>query len=310
MHVKIIGTGSYLPKTVVTNEELSYKAPINPDWVKENLGIEQRHIVNPALEKTSDLAEKAARKALGEAGIGSEEVNLLIVATSTPDKMSPSTACIVQKKLLAFNTVAFDVNAVCSGFVFALSIAANMLEAGQYKTALVIGADTFSTITNWKHKYCTFFGDGAGAVVLQAISKEKHILGTMLGSDGTGENFFSTPHGGTFHIEPKELYDFGCSVLPMAVDVALERAGLKVEDIDHVVPHQASKKMLLKLCELMGVPTEKLRTNMDKVSNTAAGTVPILLDELNRSGQFKEGDHLLMVVMGSGMTYGAMVYEW
>jgi 3-oxoacyl-[acyl-carrier-protein] synthase III len=308
MQAKITGTGSYVPAKIVTNEDIALRVDIDPKWVAENLGIERRR-VKAEYETTSDMATTAAIRALGKARVSVDQVDLIIVATATPDKLSPSTACIVQGKLGAKNAVAFDINAVCSGFVFALQMAAQCIELGTYKRALVIGADSFSSITDWKSKTCTFFGDGAGAVVLE-LGFKKHFLGTVLGSDGGGQDFFATEHAGTFTINGKSLYDAACTVLPAAMKAALEKAQLTAADIDHIIPHQASKKLLLKLCELSGVGIGKLRTNMKDYGNTAAATVPLLLDQLNSAGELRKNDIIMFSVFGSGITWGACLYEW
>ena len=307
INIKIIGTGSYLPENIVTNEELAKTSPIDPQWVKENLGISQRHFVTTF--GTSILATNAGINALQSARISSEEIDLIIVATATPDFLSPSTACLVQKNLKAINAVAYDISAVCSGFLFGILDAAQWIKSGKIQTALIIGADSFSTITDWDSRNASFFGDGAGAVLIQA-SKEIHLRGYNINSDGTRWDYFTTKIGGKFTFKPKELYDFGCKVIPESITSALYYSNMNKEDITHIIPHQASIKLLTKLCELCEVPISKLRTNMDRVANTAGATIPILIDELNRNKKFNDGDVLLLTAMGSGMTWGSIVYVW
>lgn len=324
--VKIIGTGSYAPVRVCTNGELEKTAPTTAKWIEENLGIRERHIAASG-QPTSELAVEAARKAIAQAGLDVGKISLIIVATATPDRLAPSTACIVQDKLGAYNAVAFDISAVCSGFLYGMSIASQFLAAGTYDNALVIGADTFSKITDWSRRDCCFFGDGAGAAVLthESADSGQGLLCFRLYSDGRGREGFTIPAGGSefpataetirngmhyFTMNGKAVYQTGTEVLPVAIREALKDANLTIDDIDFLIPHQPSIAILKKTAEILGLPFEKVMTNMDRYANTAGGTIPILLDEVNRSGRLTSGKHVLFAAVGSGWTWGAAIMRW
>jgi len=321
---KIIGTGSYLPTTIYTNEYLSTLVDTNPAWIEENLGIKERRIASPD-QTTSDLAVEAAKNALLDSGIDKDDIDLIIVATATPDRQAPSTAAIVQDKLQAYNAVAFDVSAVCSGFLFAMSIAAQYIASGVYKNVLVIGADTFSRITDWTRRDCVFFGDGAGAAILSNANDDEGFLAFKLYSDGRGKWNFTIPGGGSerptdlntieeklhfFNMNGKAVYETAIKVLPKAINQVLADCNLSLSDIDLMIPHQPSIKILEKTAEILGFPWEKVMTNMDRYANTSGGTIPILLDEVNKSGKIKSGHNILFAAVGSGWTYGAAIIKW
>lgn len=321
---KIIGTGSYLPTTIYTNEYLSTLVDTNPAWIEENLGIKERRIASPE-QTTSDLALEAAKNALLDSGIDKDDIDLIIVATATPDRQAPSTAAIVQDKLQAYNAVAFDVSAVCSGFLFAMSIAAQYIASGVYKNVLVIGADTFSRITDWTRRDCVFFGDGAGAAILSNANDDEGFLAFKLYSDGRGKWNFTIPAGGSerptnvntieeklhfFSMNGKAVYETAIKVLPKAINQVLADCNLSISDIDLMIPHQPSIKILEKTAEILEFPWEKVMTNMDKYANTSGGTIPILLDEVNKLGKIKSGHNILFAAVGSGWTYGAAIIKW
>jgi len=323
-NVKIIGTGSYLPATIYTNEYLETILPTTAKWIFENLGIKERRIAGDS-EATSDLAWKAGKKAIENAGLTKDDIDLIIVATSTPDRLAPSTACIVQDKLQAYNAAAFDISAVCSGFLFGMSVASQYVASGVYDNVLVIGADTFSKITDWTRRDAVFFGDGAGAAIISHSNVNGGFLAYRLYSDGRGKDNFTIPAGGSefpaslktieekkhfFQMNGKAVYDTATEVLPKAIKQVLEDTGLTIDDIDLMVPHQPSIKILQKTAEIIGLPFEKVMTNMDKYANTSGGTLPILLDELNRDGIIKKGNIILFVAVGSGWTYGASIIKW
>jgi len=323
-NVKIIGTGSYLPTIIYTNEYLETILPTSAKWIFENLGIKERRIASDS-EATSDLAWKAGEKAIENAGITKDDIDLIIVATSTPDRLAPSTACIVQDKLQAYNAAAFDIAAVCSGFLFGMSVASQYVASGVYDNVLVIGADTFSKITDWTRRDAVFFGDGAGAAVISHSNVNGGFLAYRLYSDGRGKDNFTIPGGGSefpanlktieekkhfFKMNGKAVYETATVVLPKAINQVLEDTGLTIDDIDLMVPHQPSIKILQKTAEIIGLPFEKVMTNMDKYANTSGGTLPILLDELNRDGKIKKGNIILFVAVGSGWTYGASIIKW
>lgn len=323
-NVKIIGTGSYTPIKVVSNEDLSKVLATTPQWIEENLGIKERRIAEDN-EFTSDLAANASKKAIENAGLLKEDIDLIIVATATPDRLAPSTAAIVQDKIEAYNAVAFDISAVCSGFLYAMSVASQFIASGVYDNVLVIGADTFSKITDWTRRDAVFFGDGAGAAVLSHADENEGFLAFRLYTNGKGKWNFTIPAGGSempanettvknglhyFQMNGRAVYETATQVLPIAINQVLEDTGLSIEDIDFMVPHQPSIKILQKTAEIIGIPFEKVMTNMDKYANTSGGTIPILLDELNRSKKIKRGDILLFAAVGSGWTYGASIIKW
>lgn len=323
-NVKIIGTGSYVPETVYTNEYLESILPTKANWIFENLGIKERRIAAET-ESTSDLAWKAGEKAISNANLKKEDIDLIIVATATPDRLAPSTACIVQDKLQAYNAAAFDISAVCSGFLFGMSVASQYVASGVYDNVLIIGADTFSKITDWTRRDAVFFGDGAGAAVISHCQDNEGFLAYRLYSDGRGKENFTIPGGGSefpatlktieekkhfFQMNGSAVYETATEVLPKAIMQVLEDTGLTIEDVDLMVPHQPSIKILEKTAEKIGLPFEKVMTNMDKYANTSGGTLPILLDELNRAGKIKKGSIILFVAVGSGWTYGASIIRW
>jgi 3-oxoacyl-[acyl-carrier-protein] synthase-3 len=323
-NVKIIGTGSYTPEKVYTNEYLETIVDTNAEWIEKNLGIKERRIASEH-EATSDLAWKAGLRAIGNAGLTKDDVDLIIVATATPNRMAPSTACIVQEKLQAYNAVAFDIAAVCSGFLFGMSVASQYIASGVYDNVLVIGADTFSKITDWKRRDAVFFGDGAGAAVISNSNVNGGFLAYRLYSDGRGKDHFTIPAGGSeypstnktidegkhyFEMNGKAVYETGTVVLPKAINQVLSDTGLTIDDIDLMIPHQPSIKILQKTAEIIGLPFEKVMTNMDKYANTSGGTLPILLDEVNRAGKIKAGKFILFAAVGSGWTYGAAIIKW
>ncbi len=321
---KIIGTGSYVPEKIYTNKYLESIVDTNDEWIQKNLGIKERRIA--ALnEATSDLAWKAGQKAIENAKLNKDDIDLIIVATSTPDRPCPSTACIVQDKLRAYNAVAFDLAAVCSGFLYGMSVASQFIASGVYDNVLVIGADTFSKITDWTSRDCVFFGDGAGAAVLSHANHDEGFLAFRLYSDGRGKYVFTVPAGGSenpaslctvndkahyFQMDGKKVFKTATEVLPKSIRKVLSDTDLTVDDIDYMIPHQPSIGILKKTAEILGLPFEKVMTNMDKYANTSGGTIPILLDELNRAGKLNKGDIILFAAIGSGWTFGASIIKW
>jgi 3-oxoacyl-[acyl-carrier-protein] synthase-3 len=323
-NVKIIGTGSYVPDTIYTNEYLETILPTSAKWIYENLGIKERRIAGEK-DATSDLAWKAGQKAIENAGLTNNDIDLIIVATATPDRLAPSTACIVQDKLQAYNAVAFDIAAVCSGFLFGMSVASQYIASGVYDNVLVIGADTFSKITDWTRRDSVFFGDGAGAAVISHSTIDGGFLAYRLYSDGRGKYNFTVPAGGSelpasqktvdgkmhfFQMNGRAVYETGTEVLPKAINQVLADTGLTINDIDLMIPHQPSIKILEKTAEIIGLPFEKVMINMEKYANTSGGTLPILLDEVNRAGKIKQGNIVLFAAVGSGWTYGASIIKW
>lgn len=323
-NVKIIGTGSYTPETVYTNQYLETILDTKDSWIQEQLGIKERRIAFEH-ESTSDLSVKAAQKAIENSGLNKDDIDLIILATATPDRLAPSTACIVQDKLQAYNAVAFDIAAVCSGFLYGMSVASQYIASGVYENVLVIGADTFSKITDWERRDAVFFGDGAGAAVFSSANVNEGFLAFRLYSDGRGKWNFTIPAGGSeipaskdsidnrlhyFQMNGRAVYETGTVVLPKAINQVLADTGLNINDVDYLIPHQPSIKILQKTAEIIGLPWEKVMTNMDKYANTSGGTIPILLDETNRAGKLKKGNTILFAAVGSGWTYGAALLKW
>jgi 3-oxoacyl-[acyl-carrier-protein] synthase-3 len=322
--VKIKGTGAYVPETIVTNSDLEKKIDTNSKWIFENLGINERRVAKKE-QCTSDLATLAGSMAIKNAGLNKEDIELIIVATATPDRLAPSTASIVQDKLQAYNAVAFDISAVCSGFLFAMSVASQYIASGVYNNVLVIGADTFSKIIDWERRDAVFFGDGAGAAVLTSANDNEGFLAYRLYTDGRGKYEFTIPAGGSefpadqdtidnklhfFKMNGRAVYDTGTKVLPIAINQVLADTNMTIDDIDLMIPHQPSIKILEKTAEILGFPFEKVMTNMDRYANTSGGTIPILLHETLISGKIKKGSNILFAAVGSGWTYGAAIIKW
>ena len=324
-NVKIVGTGSYAPATVYSNKYLESLVPTNDEWIQENLGIHERHIAGPD-EFTSDLATQAGLRAVQDAGLDVMDIDLIIVATATPDRKAPSTATIVQYKMQANNAAAFDVSAVCSGFLYAMSIGSQYIASGVYTNVLVIGADKFSSLIDWTRRDAVFFGDGAGAVVLSAANAAEGFLAYRIFTDTRENHFgFTVPAGGSempltndimdqhlqyFQMDGKAVFKSAVEVLPKAINQVLNDTGLTIDDIDLMIPHQPSIKILIKTAEILGLPFEKVMHNMEHYANTSGGTIPLLLDETNKAGKIKKGDNILFAAVGSGWTYGAAIIKW
>ncbi|RYF22010.1 MAG: ketoacyl-ACP synthase III [Flavobacteriales bacterium] len=322
--VRIIGTGAYVPENVVTNEDLEKNLATDSKWIFENLGIKERRRASDN-QSTSDLAALAGEMAIKNASITKDDIDLIIVATATPDRIAPSTAAIVQDKLQAYNAVAFDISAVCSGFLYAMSVGSQYIASGVYNNVLVIGADTFSKITDWNRRDAVFFGDGAGAAVLSSADYNEGFLAYRLYSDGRGKYEFTVPAGGSefpasqktldsgqhyFQMNGRAVYETATKVLPIAINQVLADTNLKISDIDLMIPHQPSIKILQKTAEILDLPFEKVMTNMDKYANTSGGTIPILLHETYQKGKIKKGANILFAAVGSGWTYGAAIIKW
>ena len=305
-NVGIIGIGSYVPEKVLTNEDIdSLCYGTNSDWTREKLGIEERRIVSDELP--SDLAYHAAINAIKDAKIDKEDIDLIIVATSSPDRISPSTAIIMAKRL-DIKRPAFDVNAVCTGFVYGLQLASNLISTKQYKNILLIGSDAYSKITDWKERDCVFFGDGAGAVILSEV--ENGWISTELFGDANGKEAFTCHHSGKFQMDGKSVYDFGTTVLPLTIKNSLDNLNISKEDVAWIVPHQPGHRVLLKTAEILDFPVEKIVFNMKKFANTAGASIPMALDSLYKKNKIKNGDIIVMPAIGSGWTYGVSVLKY
>lgn len=325
----IIGTGSYMPKKVMTNEDISKFVDTSDEWITSRTGIKERRIA-AADEATSDLASEAARRAMAAAGVTAEEIQLIIVATVTPDMFFPSTACFVQKKIGAANAVCFDVSAACSGFLYALQVARHFINTGNRITALVIGAEKLSSLVNWQDRNtCVLFGDGAGAVVIRRAEEGTdapgRVLSTVMGSDGNLADLLKVPGGASFcpitpenvatrpntiHMEGRETFKHAVTRMLEASQQALEIAGLAAGDVSLVIPHQANARIIGAIAERLGLPDDRVFMNLDKYGNTSAATIPVALDEANKAGRLKKGDVVLLVAFGGGFTWASSVVRW
>ena len=315
---KIISTGSYLPEKILTNDDLSKIVDTSDEWIRTRSGIRARHIAADS-EETSDLALVSAQRALKAAGLTAMDIDLIVVATTTPDVIFPSTACIVQDKLGAKNAVAFDIQAVCSGFIYALSIVDKMVSTGAYKNALVIGAEIYSRILNWNDRAtCVLFGDGSGSVVLTQ-SHTPGILATKLYSDGSRRAILNVPghvRNGVVYGDPHVHMD-GPAVFKMAVNVMAEvcnetlaMANMTASDIDWLVPHQANTRIIDATGKKLGVAPEKTIVTVQGQGNTSAASIPLALDTAVRDGRIKAGDLVQTVGVGGGFTWGSALIRW
>jgi 3-oxoacyl-[acyl-carrier-protein] synthase-3 len=323
--VSIIGTGSYVPEKILTNADLSRMVNTSDDWITTRTGIKERRIAAKE-ETTSDMAAKAALKAIGQAKISPKEINLILVATATPDMLFPATACFVQKKIGATNAACLDVSAACAGFLFALEIAQQFITSHTHDTVLVIGAEKLTSITNWTDRNtCVLFGDGAGAAVLRHRGGAHGVISTHIGSDGQYTDILFMPGGGsrcpitrenvdrnlqTIHMMGKEVYKQAVTAMLNAAKKVLDQAGLSIEDISCVIPHQANVRIIEAIADRLGISRDKMFVNLDRYGNTSAAAVAIALDEANRTGRIKPGDYVLMVVFGGGLTWASTILEW
>ncbi|MBZ5618757.1 MAG: ketoacyl-ACP synthase III [Acidobacteriia bacterium] len=309
--VRIKSTGSYAPAKILTNEEIVGNLPTSPEWVVEHLGIRQRRVAAPE-EFTSDLAACAGLNAIAAAGLEPNEIDLIIVATSTPDRMMPSAASMAQAKMGIRNGCpAFDVAAVCSGFLYGMTIAGQFIQNGVYHHALVIGADTFSKVTDWNHRNCVFFGDGSGAVVLERDDRKNGLFSSILFADGAGMDDFTVfPKDAYFTMNGKAVYEKATAALPECIRQILCVNRLGVEDVSMIIPHQASAHVLKRAAEVLNVPYSRLQTNLELHANTAGASIPLMLDQVNRRGLIHQNDLLLFAAIGAGWTWGATLYRW
>ena len=320
-YARITGTGSYLPENIMTNADLEKIVDTTDQWIRERTGIERRHIASEG-ETTVDLAEKAARLAIEAAGIDAQDIDLIIFATSTPDKIFPSSACILQARLDIHGCPAFDVQAVCSGFVYAMSIADKFIKCGSSKKALVIGAEVFSRILNWEDRTtCVLFGDGAGAVILEA-SEEAGILSSHIHADGKYEELLWVPHGisdgfdqvkaGKAFVEMRgnEVFKMAVNTLGRIVDETLNANHMKKSDIDWLVPHQANIRIINATAKKLKMSMEKVVVTVQEHGNTSAASVPLALDVAVRDGRIKKGEVLLLEAFGGGFTWGSVLLKF
>jgi 3-oxoacyl-[acyl-carrier-protein] synthase-3 len=315
---RIIGTGGYLPAKVLTNRDLESKVDTTDEWIYTRTGIRQRHIAADQ-EKTSDLALQASRRALEAAGVTAADLDLIVVSTTTPDMVFPSTACILQSKLGKRNCPAFDVQAVCSGFIYGLSTADQFMRSGNYRLALVVGAEIYSRILDWEDRAtCVLFGDGAGAVVLRR-DRAPGVLSSHLHADGSYADALSVPGtvcGGKITGRPllqmdgAGVFKFAVRALDEIVEETLAANGLQKADIDWLVPHQANIRIIQASAKKLGLSMEKVVVTVDRHANTSAASIPLALDEAVRDGRIRPGQHVLLEAVGGGFTWGSVLIRW
>jgi 3-oxoacyl-[acyl-carrier-protein] synthase-3 len=319
---RVLSAGSYLPANIVTNADLAGKVETSDEWIQQRTGIRQRHIAAEG-ELTSDLALKAAEQALANAGLTGADLDCIVLGTTTPDHTFPATATKVQQRLGMHHGFALDVQAVCSGFVYALAIADNFLRLGQAKRALVIGAETFSRILDWQDRNtCVLFGDGAGAVILEAYSgkgdnSDQGVLTTHLFSDGRHYDKLyvnggpsATQTTGTVRMEGKEVFRHAVANLAASIDTAIAAVGIAPEDVDWLVPHQANLRIIHSMGQKLKLPPEKVVVTVDRHANTSAASIPLALAEAVNDGRIQRGDLILMEAMGGGFTWGSALIRW
>ncbi|QAY65567.1 beta-ketoacyl-ACP synthase III [Paenibacillus protaetiae] len=323
--VGIIGTGKYVPEQILSNHDLEQMVETNDEWIVTRTGIRERRIASKE-QATSDLAYEASLKALKAAGLAPEDIELIIVATITPDTFFPSTACVLQEKLGAKKAAAFDLSAACSGFIYSLATASNMIATGMYQNALVIGADTLSRITDYTDRNtCILFGDGAGAAVLGRVPEGRGFQSFELGADGSGGPLLNLAGGGSrlpsseetvnskahyIYMAGNEVFKFAVRIMGSAAEQALAKAGKTKEDIDLLVPHQANIRIIQSALNRLELPDDKAMINVDKYGNMSAASIPVALAEAVEQNKVNEGDCLVLVGFGGGLTWGASVLIW
>ncbi|MFD1888446.1 beta-ketoacyl-ACP synthase III [Paenibacillus wenxiniae] len=323
--IGIIGTGKYVPEKILTNADLEKMVETNDEWIVSRTGIRERHIAAPD-QATSDLAYEAAIQAIEKAGMTAADLDLIVVATITPDMSFPSTACILQDKLGAKKAAAFDLSAACSGFVYALGAATSMLQMGMYKNALIIGADTLSRITDYTDRNtCVLFGDGAGAVVIGEVGEGRGFKAFDLGAEGAGGELLKLPAGGSrtpasadtleakqhfIQMSGREVFKFAVKVMNTATVDVLNKAGMSKDEIDLFIPHQANVRIINSAMERLNLTEDRVMINVQKYANTSAASIPLALVEAVEEGRIKEGDKVVMVGFGGGLTWGASVIVW
>lgn len=318
---RIIGTGGYLPEKILTNKDLEHMVDTSDEWITERTGIKKRHIVTDQ-ETTCDLAERAAKSAIKAAGVKTSEIDLLIMATTTPNQVFPSTACLLQQRLNIHGCAAFDVQAVCTGFIYALSVADKFIRCGSAKTALVVGAETLSKIVDWTDRStCVLFGDGAGAVILQA-SNEPGILSTHLHADGQYKDLLTVPagisagyddlqQGNAFvKMQGNEVFKMAVNTLGRIVDETLHANQMQQSDVDWLVPHQANIRIIAATAKKLKMPMDRVVVTVHEHGNTSAASVPLALDVAIRDGRIQRGDTLLLEAFGGGFTWGSALVQY
>ena len=320
--VGIIGLGSYLPEKILSNADLEKTVDTTDQWIVERTGIKTRHVARDD-QATSDLAFEASKRALAESGLSASALDLIIVATVTPDMFFPSTSCIIQERLGAFEAACFDLNAACTGWLYALDVAWQCIRMGRYRNALVVGAEKLTSITDWKDRNtCVLFGDGAGAAVLCGTADGSEIISSHLGADGRWGKLLYLPAGGSrmpashatvdqrlhyLKMEGKEVLKQAVTAMADSAKLALDRARMSVNEIACVIPHQANLRIMSAVAKRLGVPAEKMCITIDHCGNLSAASIPVALDEAVKQGRIAKGDAVLLVAFGGGFTWGAMV---
>ncbi|MET3288435.1 UNVERIFIED_CONTAM: 3-oxoacyl-[acyl-carrier-protein] synthase-3 [Brevibacillus sp. OAP136] len=323
--VGILGTGSYTPERVLTNADLEKMVETNDEWIVTRTGIRERRISSKE-QASSDLAYEAAQRALKKANITAEELDMIIVATVTPDMMFPSTACILQDKLGAKKASALDISAACTGFLYGVTTASQFIANGMYRYVLVIGVESLSKITNYEDRNtCVLFGDGAGAAILGPVPEGYGFKAFELGADGSGGELLNLPAGGSrlpataetveqglhyMYMAGSEVFKFAVRVMNSATETVLEKAGLEKESIDLLVPHQANLRIIEAALKRFGLSEDKVAINLDRYGNMSSASIPVALDEAVEAGRVKEGDNLVLVGFGGGLTWGAALLTW
>jgi 3-oxoacyl-[acyl-carrier-protein] synthase-3 len=305
-NVKIKGVGSYLPKKIITNHNIAENADTTDEWIYKSLGIKERRSVET--ETVSDLGVEASLRALDNAGIDKEDLDLIVVATSSPERISPSTACTIHKKLgIKKEVPSFDINAVCAGFVFSVGITAPLISSGMYRNILVVGSETYSNIIDYSHRDSIFFGDGAGAIILG--QSEKGWIFTEIKSDGSGTGFsgFNCGLNTKYKTTPREVREQALKVLPDSIRSVLSKTNTSIDDISIFIPHQASINVLKEIAVEVGLPVDKIKAVMEKYGNIAGASIPIALDDAFKNGEVKDGDKLLLTAIGSGWSWGSLL---
>lgn len=321
----IAGIGVYVPERVLTNSDLERMVDTSDEWIRTRSGIRERRIAGPE-EATSDMALIAAERAMVDAGVSPEEVDLIIVATNTPDMFFPATACLVQDRLKAKYAAAFDLAAGCTGTIYAMAVGSQFINNGTYKTVLVIGAETLSKVTNWEDRNtCVLFGDAAGAFVLRPAPEGYGLLAIKLGSDGGGGPLLSLPAGGsrmpasretvekklhTLHMNGREIFKFAVRVTGEAAEEVLSAAGLTKDELDFFISHQANIRIIEAAAKRLGLSSDKVVVNVDRYGNTSTASIPLALNDALRDGKIKNSDNIVMVGFGAGLTWGAVALRW
>ncbi|MDA3935369.1 MAG: ketoacyl-ACP synthase III, partial [Actinomycetota bacterium] len=322
-HAAITGIGSYLPETVLTNAELERMVSTSDEWIVTRTGIKERRIASPE-DATSHLGARAGAAAIKDAGIAAGDIDLLIVGTSSPDHVFPSAACLIQDQL-GLSCAAYDINAACTSFIYALQSGVTAIESGRAQRVLVIGADTLTRYTDFTDRAtCVLFGDGAGAVVLE-LSDEPGVMGIVIGADGSGRDMLIIPSGGSatpitheslevhdqyIKMVGSDVFKFAVRIIPNVTREALEASGLTIEDLDWLIPHQANQRIISAAAERLDMPLDRVISNVETTGNTSSGSIPLALDDLYTSGRIARGDTVAFVGFGAGLTWGAAIVRW